>query len=118
MADFDNDGYPDLFISGAGEQRLFRNRRDGTFEDVTAKAGLGELRTVCLGSTFVDLDEDGDLDLLIAECGRTPEEALAALRGERLVATDRGTGMSDGVRRRDGLHHGTLPSREGESQIA
>jgi tetratricopeptide (TPR) repeat protein len=86
VADFDNDGYSDLFISGAGEQRLFRNRRDGTFQDVTIKAGLGELHTVCLGSTFVDIDEDGDLDLLVAECARTPEEALVAVRGEKIVA--------------------------------
>ena len=65
FADFDNDGWLDLFAIGAdGRARLFRNRGDGTFDDVGAKAGISAPR----GSTrgiFVDLDHDGDLDLLL-----------------------------------------------------
>ncbi|HEY1952706.1 MAG TPA: FG-GAP-like repeat-containing protein, partial [Gemmatimonadaceae bacterium] len=65
FADYDNDGWLDLFaIGGDGRGHLFRNRGDGTFEDVSAKAGIGDVR----GSTkaiFVDLDQDGDLDLLL-----------------------------------------------------
>jgi hypothetical protein len=82
VADFDNDGYPDLFITGAGEQRLFRNNRKGGFEDVTAEAGLDKLKTVCLGAAFVDLDQDGDLDLLVAQYADTPEHAAALLAGK------------------------------------
>jgi Tfp pilus assembly protein PilF len=65
FADFDNDGWLDLFAIGAdGRARLFHNRGDGTFDDATAKAGISATR----GSTegiFVDLDHDGDLDLLM-----------------------------------------------------
>jgi hypothetical protein len=83
VADFDNDGYPDLLLTGAGSQRLFRNKRDGAFEDVTKAATLDTLTGVCLGAIFVDLDQDGDLDLLIAQYAATPEEALKAVRGEK-----------------------------------
>jgi lipoprotein NlpI len=86
VGDFDNDGYPDLLLTGAGSQRLFRNTgKDGkfAFEDVTAKATLDQLTSVCLGAFFLDLDQDGDLDLLIAEFAPTPEEALKILKGEK-----------------------------------
>ena len=63
--DFNNDGKPDLIVTGAGEQHLFRNKGDGTFEDVSAAAGLDKLKGVCLGCGWVDLDQDGDLDLVI-----------------------------------------------------
>jgi hypothetical protein len=82
IGDFDNDEFPDIFITGVGRQWLFRNNRKGKFEDVTAEAGLDKLTSVGLGSAFVDLDQDGDLDLLIAQYAATPEEALAELRGE------------------------------------
>src|SRR5262249_49954881 len=67
VGDFDNDTYPDLVVTGVGEVHLFRNTRKGGFEDVTKQAGLDGLRTVCLGAAFVDLDQDGDLDLLIPQ---------------------------------------------------
>src|SRR5215471_4784211 len=41
VADYDNDGWEDLFIAGVNRNILYRNRGDGTFEDVTARAGLG-----------------------------------------------------------------------------
>jgi hypothetical protein len=87
VADFDNDGYPDLFITGAGEQRLFRNNQKGGFKDVTAQVGLDKLRTVCLGAAFVDLDQDGDLDLIVAQYADTPEHALASLNGEAVASS-------------------------------
>src|SRR5262249_26878468 len=81
VADFDNDGLPDLLITGIGAQWLFRNTGKGGFEDVTAKAGLDAVKSVCLGAAFADLDQDGDLDLILARFGTTAEEALAALDG-------------------------------------
>jgi hypothetical protein len=66
FADYDNDGWLDLFVVG-GERRghLFRNRGDGTFAEVTAKAGVADVRGA-RKALFVDLDHDGDLDLLLA----------------------------------------------------
>ncbi len=69
--DFDNDGYPDLFVAGVHKNTLFRNNRDGTFTDVTAKAGLansidpeyGPLWAVA--AAWVDVNNDGLLDLFV-----------------------------------------------------
>jgi tetratricopeptide (TPR) repeat protein len=83
VADFDNDGSPDLLLTGIGRQRLFRNTRKGKFEDVTAKAGLDKLTSVCLGAAFLDLDHDGNLDLLICEYAANARLALETLKGAR-----------------------------------
>jgi hypothetical protein len=65
FADYDNDGWLDLFaIGGDGRGHLFHNRGNGTFEDVTSTAGVGDVRGARKG-VFVDLDHDGDLDLLL-----------------------------------------------------
>jgi hypothetical protein len=81
VADFNNDGYPDLLITGAGEQHLFRNNGKGAFEDVSAKAELDKLKTVCLGAAFIDLDQDGDLDLIVAQYS-TLDLVDKAIRGK------------------------------------
>jgi len=70
--DFDNDGFDDLYVcQPAGlPNRLFRNRGDGTFEDVTEKAGVGVLdSTAC--ALFADFDNRGFQDLLVV-CGTGP----------------------------------------------
>jgi Tfp pilus assembly protein PilF len=65
FADYDNDGWLDLFvIGGDGRGHLFRNTGSGTFVDVTAKAGVGDVKGA-RKAVFVDLDHDGDLDLLL-----------------------------------------------------
>jgi len=63
--DYDNDGYYDLFVPDGVEARLFRNSHDGTFEDVTAKAGLGSLDGVGV-AVFADYDNDGYKDAFIS----------------------------------------------------
>ena len=65
FADYDGDGHRDLFVGGmAGEPPvLLRNRGDGTFEDVTAAAGLVFARRHTIGAAWADYDNDGDLDL-------------------------------------------------------
>ncbi|MBI3682563.1 MAG: CRTAC1 family protein [Acidobacteria bacterium] len=67
IADIDNDGFDDVFITCWGQNILYRNRGNGAFEDITASAGL--LRSERLwgaGATFLDYDRDGHLDLFIA----------------------------------------------------
>lgn len=65
LADFDNDGFPELFLGrGTAENRLYRNKGDGTFEDVTASAkGLGGYWVAV--ASAADYDNDGDLDIYI-----------------------------------------------------
>jgi hypothetical protein len=63
--DFDNDGLYDLFIPDGVASRLFRNRGDGTFEDVTDQAGLSGLDGVSVG-VFADYDNDGYKDLFVS----------------------------------------------------
>ncbi len=63
-ADFDNDGFVDLFVTGYGKAILFRNRGDGTFEDVSEKAGI-KVDGWSIGSAWLDYDRDGCVDLFI-----------------------------------------------------
>ncbi len=64
IADFDNDGWPDIYVSNLGKNRLYHNNHDGTFTDVAEKAGvtLGNWST---GGTWGDYDGDGRLDLFV-----------------------------------------------------
>jgi len=64
VADYDNDGDDDLYLTCFGPDRLYRNRGDGTFEDVTAKAGVSDAR-FSTGAAWGDYDRDGDLDLFV-----------------------------------------------------
>jgi tetratricopeptide (TPR) repeat protein len=65
VADFDNDGWPDLFVTGVRENILYHNRGDGTFEDVTEKAGLRGDGTWSVAAGWFDYDNDGWLDLFV-----------------------------------------------------
>ncbi len=65
VGDYDNDGHPDLFVTRWRSYALLRNRGDGTFEDVTARAGLGGDRDWPTSAAWADLDADGDLDLYV-----------------------------------------------------
>jgi tetratricopeptide (TPR) repeat protein len=65
VGDFDGDGRPDLFVTRWRRYALYRNKSDGTFEDVTVRSGLGGDRHWPTSAAFADLDEDGDLDLYV-----------------------------------------------------
>ncbi len=64
VGDFDNDGWPDLYVTNYGKNRLYRNNHDGTFTDVAEKAGVA-LGGWSAGATFGDYDGDGRLDLFV-----------------------------------------------------
>jgi hypothetical protein len=65
VGDYDNDGWPDLYLTNYGTNILYRNRGDGTFADVTARSGVAG-GGWSAGAAFVDYDRDGHLDLIVA----------------------------------------------------
>ena len=65
VGDYNNDGWPDIYITSLGGNVLYRNNGDGTFTDVTAKAGVAEGR-YSAGATFGDYDNDGYVDLFVS----------------------------------------------------
>ena len=97
--DFDNDGWPDLYVTHFGGNRLYRNRGDGTFQDITAEAGVA-VNAWSTSAAFFDMDNDGDLDLFVClyldwdyekelYCGQLKEgyRAYCHPRGYRPIAS-------------------------------
>ncbi len=65
VGDYDNDGFPDIFITAVGQNRLFHNTGRGTFVDVTRAAGLAGRSAFSTSALWVDIDRDGHLDLFV-----------------------------------------------------
>ena len=68
VGDYDNDGWPDLYVTNYGKNRLYHNNHDGTFTDVAEAAGVavgGAKPVWSAGATFGDYDGDGKLDLYV-----------------------------------------------------
>ena len=77
VADYNNDGWPDLYITAYGGNHLFRNNGNGTFTDVTQTAGVADLATELpfpLSSAWADYDNDGHLDLFVCHYVRWSEK--------------------------------------------
>jgi hypothetical protein len=101
IADYDGDGWPDIYVSNFGMNRLYHNNKNGTFTDVADKAGvtLGNWST---GSTWGDYDGDGCLDLFVAgyihwDWNKLPNSkenggnnAFCTFRGEPVACGPRG----------------------------
>jgi enediyne biosynthesis protein E4 len=66
VGDYDNDGYPDLFVLGYGRSILYHNNGNGTFTDVTKTAGVENAGRWASSAAWFDYDNDGKLDLVIA----------------------------------------------------
>ncbi len=64
VGDYDNDGWPDIFVTSYGDCILYKNNRDGTFTDVTKKAGL-QTSGWTTSAVWFDYDNDGRLDLFV-----------------------------------------------------
>src|SRR6202453_1599915 len=103
VGDYDNDGWPDLYVTNFGKNRLYRNNHDGTFTDVAEKAGvtLGNWST---GASFGDYDGDGRLDLFVPgyihwdmnHLPPAPGYGFCKFRGESVMCGPRGLkGESD-----------------------
>ena len=74
VADYDNDGFPDIFVTAVGQNRLFHNTGRGTFIDVTDRAGLGGRAAFSTSALWFDYDRDGLLDLFVCNYVRWAPE--------------------------------------------
>jgi hypothetical protein len=90
IADYDNDGFEDVYVTAFGPDALYKNNGNGTFTDVTRRAGVEDNRW-STGCAFADYDHDGDLDLYVATYVRFDEKTIPG-RGTtgncRFMATD------------------------------
>ncbi len=65
VGDYNNDGFPDIFVTAVGQNRLFRNTGKGSFVDVTRASGLGGRAAFSTSALWFDYDRDGLLDLFV-----------------------------------------------------
>ena len=102
VGDFDGDGHDDIyFVNQLGPNALYRNKGDGTFEDVTDKAHVGLGDRICTGATWADYDNDGKEDLFVT-----------STRGGNVLFHNNGDGTFTNVTEKAHLDH------VGHSQMA
>jgi enediyne biosynthesis protein E4 len=85
VGDFNNDGFPDVFVTCVGQSRLFRNTGKGTFVDATRAAGFGGRSAFSTSAMWLDFDRDGFLDLFVCNYVRwSPErDVFCSLDGKQ-----------------------------------
>ena len=87
VADYNNDGFPDILVTAVGQNRLFHNTGKGRFIDVTEKAGLGGRAAFSTSAMWFDYDRDGLLDLFVCNyvqwSPRTMSSAASMARTNR-----------------------------------
>jgi hypothetical protein len=92
VGDYDNDGFPDLYVTAYGKAILYHNNRDGTFTDVTEKAGVA-VPGWTTSAAFFDYDNDGLLDLFVCSYVRygldTPTSCSGTPHGKRYFCVPR-----------------------------
>ena len=74
VGDYNNDGFPDIFVSCVGQSRLFRNPGNGTFTDATKASGLLGHTSFSTSALWIDYDRDGLLDLFVCNYVRWSPE--------------------------------------------
>jgi hypothetical protein len=95
VGDYDNDGREDIyFLNQHGTNALYGNRGDGTFEDVSTKAGVALGDRISVGATFADYDNDGNDDLFVT-----------STRGGNVLFHNRGDGTFENVTAKAGVSH-------------
>jgi len=111
VGDYDNDGWPDIYVLGLTENILYRNNHDGTYTDVTAKAGLRDGRW-STSAAFFDYDRDGWLDLYVVHYSRFNPSAMGS-KGQSAYCMYRGVPVMCGPRGLEG-ENGTLYHNNGD----
>ncbi|MFZ0932868.1 MAG: CRTAC1 family protein [Bryobacteraceae bacterium] len=126
VADYNNDGFPDVLITAVGQNRLFRNTGRGHFVDVTEHAGLGGRSSFSTSAAWFDFDRDGHLDLLVCNYVQwSPErDVFCSVDGHRKsyctpeayhgetcwLFRNRGNGTFDDVTAKSGIFDSTCKS--------
>ena len=85
VADYNNDGFPDILVTAVGQNRLFQNTGKGHFRDITEHSGLGGRLGFSSSALWFDYDRDGQLDLLVCNYVKwSPEQdVFCSLDGKR-----------------------------------
>jgi hypothetical protein len=113
VGDYDNDGWPDIYVSNYGISRLYHNNRNGTFTDVAEKLGCAR-KGYSAGATFGDYDRDGRLDIFVPgyvdfDIDNPPPSPADAGKSAENVCQFRGTPVMCGPRglkgESDSLYH-------------